>query len=213
MSDQRDILKIKIKPPLFKGKNTSVFLLDNFSHSERTSFVIFVLMLGLVAIILFFSASLNMFPTYAGFFTTAVFAFLAYRFTKEKFRLELFEKRWTIYEKVLEFCSRVVQVGGIRNTPNDSDAFRATLTAAEGSFRSIGFHKSKALFGEDISELFEKLNDSYSWLTAFSERPVDPDQSANWPRQMHDHTMFIWNTVNLLPEKFRPYIYFGDYRR
>ena len=184
-----------------------------FSQTEKICFILFAFLLFLIAIVLFCSSSLDRFPTYAGAFTTAIFAFLAYRFTKEKFRLELFEKRWSVYEKVLEFCSRVVQVGGIRNTPDDSESFRATLAAADESFRSIGFHKTKALFGDDIHQLFEKLNQSYAWLTSFSERPSDPEASANWPKQMHDHTMFIWNTVNELPEKFKPYIYFGDYKR
>ncbi|MEO9167422.1 MAG: hypothetical protein ABI230_03375 [Aestuariivirga sp.] len=213
MSDGNTPFKNRLQLFATKLKANICYFWSVFSQTERTSFILFAVLLFLVAIILFCSSSLDKFPTYAGAFTTAIFAFLAYRFAKEKFRLELFEKRWSVYEKVLEFCSRVVQVGGIRNTPNESEAFRATLAAAEGSFKSIGFHKTKALFGDDIHQLFEKLNQSYSWLASFSERPSDPEASASWPQQMHDHTMFIWNTVNELPEKFKPYIYFGDYRR
>ena len=74
-----------------------------FSQMEKTSFILFAVSLTFVAITLFCFSSLDRFPTYAGAFTTAIFAFLAYRFTKEKFRLELFEKRWSVYEKALEF--------------------------------------------------------------------------------------------------------------
>jgi hypothetical protein len=38
---------------------------------------------------------------------TAWFSYLAYRFSEERFRLDLLDRRWVIYEGVLEFCSRV----------------------------------------------------------------------------------------------------------
>lgn len=169
-----------------------------------------VIVLG---ILLFDMHKLELLP--ATFFsaTTAAFSYLAYKFSKEKFRLDLFEKRWVVYENTLEFCSRVTQQGSLRRTDNNQAEIVAALQAANNSFRGLGWHKTRALFGDEIYELFDKLNHSYSWLTAFSERPSDPIQSAAWPQNMLEHSTFIWETVNSLPDVFKPYVYFGDYRR
>lgn len=45
---------------------------------------------------------------------TAIFAYFAYRFSKEKFRLDLFDKRFAVYEATLEFCSRVASHGSLQ---------------------------------------------------------------------------------------------------
>lgn len=144
---------------------------------------------------------------------TAVFSYQAYLYSKEKFRLDLFEKRWEIYEHVLEFCSRVTQQGTLRMREDNQAEIIAALNAAGNSFRGTGWHKTRALFGEEIHQLFERLNSSYAWMSAFSERPSDPQQSHDWPQNMYDHSMFIWNTVGQLPDLFKPYIYFGDYKK
>ena len=59
--------------------------------------------------------------------TTAAFSYLAYKFSKEKFRLDLFDKRWVVYENTLEFCSRVTQQGSLRRTDNNQAEILAAL--------------------------------------------------------------------------------------
>ena len=107
----------------------------------------------------------------------AHFSNQAYKFTHEKFRLDLFDKRWDIYERTLEFCSSVFSHGGIpkygKNEKQNEDIEKA-LIAAHESFRGIGLHRAKSLFGEDIQALFTDLNNSYAWLTSYQDRPEDP---------------------------------------
>lgn len=144
---------------------------------------------------------------------TLVFAFLAYQFSRERFRLDLFDKRFEIYEATLAFCSEVTAQGSLRAaTPEQRPGVERAIRAAEGSFRGIGYHKARALFGEDIRDLFKRLNDSYSWLSVYGEGRGGLAQ-GQWADQHYTHTMFIWDTVSKLPDLFRGYMYFGDYRR
>lgn len=202
----------------FRGNAIAVHLRDLWksaksSSTENIVYTGFALALLFLVLLLFGTDKLELLP--ATFFsaTTAAFSFLAYKFSKEKFRLDLFEKRWAVYESTLEFCSRVTQQGSLRRTNDNEETIVAAVQAANNSFRGLGWHKTRALFGDDIYELFKKLNKSYAWLTAFSERPEDPIQNAAWPLQMLEHSTFVWETVEKLPDVFKPYVYFGDYKR
>ena len=144
---------------------------------------------------------------------TAVFSYFAYRFSEERFRLDLFDRRFAIYEATLEFCSRVVQEGTLRAAaPEQREAVEQAIKAAERSFRGTGWHKAQALFGEDIALLFSKLNSSFAWLSTHGNGPGRMPQDE-WGREYTKHTDFIWDTVNRLPELFKSYIYFGEYKR
>jgi hypothetical protein len=144
---------------------------------------------------------------------TLVFAYLAYRFSKEKFRLDLFDKRFAIYEATLTFCSQVLTHGSLRAArPEQRAAVEAAIRAAEASFRGIGYHKARALFGEDIQELFHRLNKSFAWLTAYAGGPGNMAHEQ-WANKFSEETMFVLNTVHKLPDLFKSYMYFGDYKR
>lgn len=139
------------------------------------------------------------------------FSYNAYIYTKEKFRLDLLDKRWEIYENTLEFCSLVTQYGSLTPTGQNDEKINQAIQAAHESFRGIGYHKTRALFGKDIYQLFEKLNESYAFLRSNIKAPSDPNKHDAWAEKTHQHDIFIWETVNSLPEVFKPYIYFGDY--
>jgi hypothetical protein len=68
------------------------------------------------------------------------------------------------------------------------------------------------LFGEDIRDLFAKLNKSYAWLSAYGDGPAGMTRQQ-WAQRNYDHMMFIGDTAGKLPELFRAYMYFGDYKR
>ncbi len=144
--------------------------------------------------------------------STALFSHLAYKFAKEKFRLDLFDKRWAVYEHALEFCSRVTQQGTLIRRKDNEEAILAALKAAENSFRGTGWHKTRALFGNDIYQLFDQINKSYAWLSSFGDQPPQ-HRAADWPEKMEKNLMFIWETVGKLPEIFKPYVYFGNYKQ
>lgn len=166
----------------------------------------------IVVLIMIFQSKWEAIPTTVFSTLTAVFSFWAYEFSKERFRLDLFEKRWPIYEAILKFCSHVIQQGRLKLDANSQEGTLAAIQAAEESFRGIGWHKSKALFGRDVIQLLEKLNKSYAYLSSFHSAPEDPSERTKWADESNRQLLFIWETVNELPEKFRPYVYFGDYR-
>lgn len=138
----------------------------------------------------------------------AVFiSILAYRHSKENFRLNLLEKRWEVYEKVLKFCSGVLRFGGIPAARDSSkerqEEIIKILQDAEGAFRGIGYHKIKALFGPDIHQKMAELNKAYSFLLSGSK---DIERE-------HKYLIFISEIANELPDLFKPYVYFGDFKK
>jgi hypothetical protein len=146
---------------------------------------------------------------FAGF--TAFFSYYTYRFSKEKFRLDLFERRFAIYEKILEFCSIVVTYGNLPIGDHNKEERTRFQQAADASFRSIGFHKTRSLFGEDIYELCLKLNKSYAFFLTYSNPSIrNPEAYTNeWLENM----TFMQNTIDNLPIIFEAYISFGEYKK
>jgi hypothetical protein len=146
---------------------------------------------------------------FAGF--TAFFSYYTYRFSKEKFRLDLFERRFEIYEKILEFCSILVTYGNLPIGEHNKEERIRFQQAVDASIRSMGFHKSRALFGEDIYELCQKLNQSYAFFLTYSDSSVrDPQTYSNeWLKNI----TFVSNTIDNLPIKFEAYISFGEYKK
>ncbi len=143
---------------------------------------------------------------------TLCFSYGAYQFAKEKFRLDLLDKRWEVYVHVLDFCSVVSSQGTLTGREDNIEVITTALQAAEQSFRGIGLHKTRALFGEDIQVLFEQLNEGYAYLSSFSESPSDPTERTEWAKRKNQHVRFTHNTAGKLPEHFKSYVYFGDYK-
>ncbi|MCB9989224.1 MAG: hypothetical protein H6868_10440 [Rhodospirillales bacterium] len=138
-----------------------------------------------------------------------VFSFLAYMHARERFRLDLLEKRWQVYEKVLEFCSRVTEYGGLPKHGDDGDRNQAiinALIAANESFRGIGYHKARSLFGPEIHRKFDELSKAYAFFVTYS------DISHDKIDEKHKKLMFVWETIKELPDLFKPYVYFGDFK-
>ncbi len=145
--------------------------------------------------------------------TTALFAYYAFRFSEDRFRLDLLDRRWTIYENILEFCSRVIQQGPLRLDEASREQTLRTIKAAEQSFRGTGWHKSNALFGPDVIVKLEELNKSFSWLSVRYQAPEGVTERQKWETEWINHIEFVLATANALPDIFKPYVYFGDYRK
>jgi len=180
----------------------------------RSSTVATGLMALIVAGVFYFSImeKWENIPTFLVSCIALSFSYYAYLFSKEKFRLDLFEKRWEVYIATLEFCSLVMKYGQIPKHSEDKTRNKEVLdalVAAQNSFRGVGYHKMRSLFGEDIYNLMEELNSAYSWLYSHSRKNTYTDEES----EIEDnHIRFIWETVKNLPELFRPYVYFGDYK-
>ncbi len=141
---------------------------------------------------------------------TAVVGYLAFFYTREKLRLDLFDKRFAIYEKTLDYCSYMLAHASLEPTEANRAELQQALAAAGESFRGIGYHKSRALFGEDIAEIFRELNESFSFIVAFGPERAQARLNA---QQIEEYWRHVRRTVDLsqkLPEVFKPYMYFGD---
>ena len=134
---------------------------------------------------------------------TVVFAYLGYKYTREKFRHDLFDRRWKIYQNLTTFLSLTLKYGDAPSSSNE-DAENFHVSAHE-SFRGAGLHGAKLLFGDDIQSLFDNLNDTYAWLVAHQNRTEE--KAAN---EWEIHMKFIRNTLKDLPDLFKKYLYFGS---
>jgi hypothetical protein len=160
-------------------------------------FVLFVFMLWSIE-------KLELVPTSFGAIATAMFAFLAFRFSKEKFRLDLFERRWSVYENTWKFCSLALTQGKLHADGKNDETIEKALDAADKSFRSEGHHRSQLLFGPDIAEVMAELNAIYARL-----RSRGQNCENKWIADMD----YLEKTVDKLPEIFGPYLHFGDYKK
>jgi hypothetical protein len=176
--------------------------LDELSERETGVFLMLVVVAIGAVVHLYGIDHLELVPNFVFGSSTAGLSFLAYQFSKAKFRLDLYEKRWLIYEELVQFLSLMQQTG-----PQTNEA----KIAAQGCLSGKGYHKSRTLFGDDIIVLFDKLNEAYSWLSI----NVNQGNLSNneWERLQGEHSEFIATTTRKLPEYFNRYIYFGDYKR
>lgn len=171
--------------------------------------IIFILIFDFLAIlILVYISKFEQIPTTLLSSIAVAFSAYAYKFSKEKFRLDLLDRRWEIYEQVLKFCSVAVTHGGLPKRSEDESINQSVISgleAAHESFRGIGIHKTKSLFGPEVHEKFEQLNKMYAW---FVTRP----RTEDWVEREHQYLGDILKIIEELPVIFRPYIYFGDYK-
>ena len=103
----------------------------------------------------------------------------------------------------------VTKFGRIRRNSKDEKEKEEVikgLIEAHSSFRGIGYHKTKALFSNDIHDYFDSINESYAWLISF-----DGVRNKNYDQEM-SHLLNIVDTSKKLPDLMRPYVYFGEYK-
>ncbi len=164
-------------------------------------------------VILIGTSKLELLPSVILGCITAIFAFCAYKYTKEKFRLELFEKRWEVCQHINVFCSIVIKYGDLPKLgkPEDKDYEERKQdiieyqNAAAKSFKGEGYHLRSLLFSKDTEDTFKKLNEAYGFLS-------NPYLHSNDPYTAEDHILKLSRIYEDLPELFKPYLYFGDYR-
>jgi len=101
---------------------------------------------------------LENFPTFCISVVALGFSYLSYYNSREKFRLDLFDKRYESYRNCMKFCSYIIQYGGLPDFENDGDARKEVELTMTQSFRGEGFHLATFLFGKNIGELYSDLN-------------------------------------------------------
>ena len=127
---------------------------------------------------------------------TASFAFLAYRFTKEKFRLDLYDKRWKFYENLIS-CLFLISQLSFSIEVNREELYEKI----NNSFRGIGFHSAYFLFSDDIGNLLNKINTKYSNLLG------NPNKESELINESKCADSFINESKTL----FKKYMDFSQY--
>jgi hypothetical protein len=167
-----------------------------------------ILVFDILAIVLLHENNSSQIPAILISSVALGFSYYAYRFSKEKFRLDLLDRRWEIYEQALTFCSVVVTHAGLPKHGKDERINKSIvlgLEAAHDSFRGIGLHKTTSLFGSEVHEKFNQLNKMYAWLVA-------QPRNEGWVEEEYQNLSYILKTIEELPTLFKPYVYFGDYK-
>ncbi len=164
------------------------------------------LMIGGV-VFLYCVDELGAIPTFIIASIALFFSHYAFLFSKEKFRLELLEKRWEIYEETLKFCSTVTTYGGLPKHSNDEDRNKQIISAlqsAQQSFRGIGLHKARSLFDKDIIEKLNEINKHYAHFVSYQDE---------FDKERTNRLISVYKLIEDLPDLFKPYVYFGDYKK
>jgi hypothetical protein len=160
-------------------------------------------------LILIGTSKLELLPSVILGCITAIFAFCAYKYTKEKFRLELFEKRWEVYKNISIFCSIVKKYNRLRHdlhtNKNTTEDLRKAYDAIGKSCKGEGYHSRSLLFSDDVQDTFKKLDIIYAFLYNFYEHNLHEEGERG-------HLSNLIKIYEDLPNLFKPYLYFGDYR-
>ena len=134
----------------------------------------------------------------------------ALTYSREKFRLDLFEKRLEYYNDMVTYCSRVLGLNMM--DPEYRDKLEQS---AYKVIRGNGIHKARLLFGEDIHVFARQLHEGYLvFLTgSHSRRFTSAEEERTALEEQSKHFTFATQAPNTLHERFGKYIYFGDYKR
>ncbi len=206
-----------LTPKPYLGAYKNKYLRLKFYKCVKKFFKAFVFLLVLfITAKLFYDARQSDTTGISASVVFSIFAILfscgAYLFTKEKFRLDLFEKRWEVYTSLLDFCSYALNNGNLRERIENNSARIEALKAAHHSFRAQGWHKSQVLFGSDVHNLLNDMDKTFYWLISHQEPPEEEGERNQWAKKQVEHLDFIFTTMLNLPLHFRPYMYFGDFK-
>jgi len=196
------------------GSSVSSLLEKYWDQSRKydweKNFVPVIVCIFVVSLLILIGTSkLELLPSVILGCITTIFAFCAYKYTKEKFRLELFEKRWEVYRNIAKFCSNAAIYGDLSPKPDNEDKEKVRKEAYDAmgkSFKGEGYHLRSLLFSNDMEDTFEELNQAYAFLSSHY-------LPSNQPFEGRDHLLKLSKIYEDLPNLFKPYLYFGDYRK
>jgi hypothetical protein len=132
---------------------------------------------------------------------TATVAIMQWRLAKDKLRLDLFEKRYRVYEVAMTYLSAVVSLADVRN----DDLHNYNRGTTDAVF----------LFGPEISDYIKKLRhrtlQMQLYQKTFAPLPVGTERSA-LVQQHTDELIWLSDQLLELPLIFERYLGFGKSR-
>ncbi len=173
-----------------------------YKYCQKNKFFTLILFIFLIGIVV--AACWGKEEILPTFFVSLVSLMVVYgssQDSKNKLRLELFEKRYEIYEELIKFSSHTLQEGEIGVE---------AANAAYQSFRGLKYHKSKFLFGDDVNNYFNEINGCFATMSA--ARGIIPSAPGfqEWTDKKFESLKKIMQITDVCPTLFAPYLYFGD---
>lgn len=200
------------QPTLTLQKRVIIFYWEMQLHVKRYSRYFFPMAIVLSLIVFSWVLIAHEKWEYLGglFFTaaTASCAYQALIYTREKFRLELFEKRIALFEPVQIFCDAVHKGDvEIRKSGTDLEVVLTSLESGDLSamklYEKIDEFKLAALFDSEVSGMGHAIYDAIFNLEYIVKDPAHQKDLIKYFKE----SAWKW------PLLFMPYIYFGDYKR
>ena len=128
-------------------------------------------------------------------------AYNQYRLSKERFKLDLFEKRFSVYKGAQVFLSRILEKGKV-----DLDQiFQFRADTQDATF----------LFDADITEYLKAIDSKSLELCRINEELEGVPKSqkrSDMCREKTDVIHWLTSQLPILKEKFAPYLKFKTWR-
>lgn len=129
--------------------------------------------------------------------SVAILAYQQYRLAKDKFRLDLFEKRFSVYKGVQVFLTKIMSKGRVES----SDFFEFRGSTQDAVF----------LFENDIPDFIKSLDEKALAVNTITEQlkgsPIGEERSR-LVEQESERLTWLLNQLPRLKEVFGPYLRF-----
>lgn len=160
---------------------------------------------------------LRLLATVAFGLATTALALLALKYTREKARLDLYEKRLAFYNRLWKGLSLATTANhpGPDSPQDDLVRYRKNSGKIQDALSHFSYHESRALFGPDVWSFMDEMRAAELSLRLMqSTRP--PNTKADdelFKKQYLDASNTLFEGVNRMPDVFAPYLDFGRMRR
>ncbi len=148
----------------------------------------------------------------------AWFSWLAYCHSKEKFRLELLNKRWPIYQTINDSAFMVHNKPLVTVPLNNEDvkiyetchmARLECLKECLELLRAINMHEMQALFGKEVRDSFIRIIESIAGCT-IHESSYRTESAITF---QNEQMQTLLEEIKNLPSIFAPYMDFSTYKK
>jgi hypothetical protein len=121
-------------------------------------------------------------------------AFRQWRTAKDKFVFDLFERRYSVFDRAMSGLAQAIRDG---DTEKNSSIRDVALARGEATF----------LFDEDVLEYLAEVQRVLAELGLARTQYRAQDKSENWPKRSYDASIWIMKAYEGgLAAKFAPYL-------
>jgi hypothetical protein len=140
-----------------------------------------------------------------------VVALLQWRVARNKLRLDLFDRRYKVFEATRGFLSLIVQNAGFESA-DDDELTKVENAGALGRFK-LATSDAEFLFGSDVvgwlAEVRRRAAHLRTTETLLERPPKDDDEWAKLENAKEEDLMWVIAQTNALTKVFTPYLGFA----